>query len=452
MALDFLPGLISGAAAIFGGGNDTQIEEIRPTPQQLPVQDTLEAIGQARANSTLPFSLSPSRTVDFAAGLPSFAQQTPQFVPQQGQAVFDPGFGGGFSPGFSAALPTSGAFGGGGFPGVQPAFNPPGNTAGFSSGFPSPNQFAGFGQQSGLNQPGGFGPPRQFGQVQPGQQVGGQQVPGQQFQGQQFQGQAPANFQPFVQQPQNGQSPQTLVRELPQSQGAGTAGFPGAFQQQNNPAAFQQPNSNVLNTGDPNPIAGQPDLASLQGSVQSPTPLPSQELAEAFVPDIFRDPFVSGLNAAAQSGSFSAQALPLASAFQSSLFDPGLNAHEQSFLEAGTNLGLRALESSFNQIDSQYENTPFHTSRGRQRDDAANVFADQIAQQAGQLGIQRQQLATQQLPNAFNQPLQANQFAQQTSAGLFNLLDQTQRQDLQDAQFIFGATPIQSSTFVQTQS
>lgn len=399
MALSsFLPAILGGAAALFGGDGDSEFETIPGTPANIPGGPALELIGQHRTNSTLPYTSSPFRTIDFGQGLPSYGQQTPQFVPNQGQSVFDPNYGGGYSGGTQSNYGGGGLFGGGaGVGGVQPIYGQSYNPVqGFLDNFMSGQTANGLPQQ----QPGLLG-----GQL-PQQATG--DVQGQQQQ-QAFSGQ----------------------RITP----ASSTTNPGA-------------GADALRPGDPYHLtAANTDVFA--NGLTAPTAAPSEEFQQSFTPNIFRDPFVSGINAASQSGSFAAQALPGAGAFQAGLYDPGLNAHEQSFLTAGANLGLRGLESAFNQIDSQYENTPFAASRGKQRDDAANVFANNMLQQSSQLGLQRQQLATQNLPGAFNQPLQSNQFGQQSAAGLYNMFDTAMRGDLQDGQFIYNNFRVPQDTIVQ---
>lgn len=401
MALgDLIPAILSGAAAIFGPEPaGPEYERISAGYANIPNAPQIEAAQAGRANAALPFATSPFRTIDFGFGLPSTVQQTPQFIPGAGQAQFNANYGGGYSPGYQTNYQAQAPFTG---QGVNPIYGTNIRPTATAMGGSQPQQQP-QGQQQGsqgilASGPGAgifYGAGGQQGAAGAGGQGGG--------------GGNPANVQ-----------------------GGGTS----------------TPNEGGQAPGQPYPITA----AAYTGFGSNPSPIapPSQEYQNAFTPNIFRDPFVSGLNAAANIGSFAAQAVPGASQFQSGLYDPNLNAHETNFLTAGANLGLRGLESAFNQINSQYENTPFAASRGRQLYDAANQFGDQMMQTAGDMGMKRQALATQNLPTAFGTPLQANQYGQQSAAGLYNLFDNAMYGDLNYPTSLYAGYPVQPDTFLQT--
>lgn len=278
-----------------------------------------------------------------------------------------------------------------------------------------------------------------------------------------------------------------------------------------------------------------------------------------FIPNQLSDPFTQGISAGNNMASYASQAAPGAALFHAGMYDPTMNALESSFLGSSANLGrtqlLQAfanagntlnlgfnqgqnqlwggfnqgnqlldtgmrqgtqmlnhatnqgrlgLQDAFNRIDAQYVNSPFHTSRGRQMDDAANVFAEnqmntgaqlgiQQAGQAGQLGqqqstlanqlslqqgsqaeqlannmagmgmqfgnnivnqganlaLERQRMAAQSLPFTFGFPTQVATANQQAAAGMYNLGQQAMYGDTQFPMAVHGQIPQVAPTVVQ---
>lgn len=235
----------------------------------------------------------------------------------------------------------------------------------------------------------------------------------------QWQNLPPAGPLPTPTQPSNPYGPAFgAPGTIPMFGGAGPR--PGA---DNANVPFQASNSGPLKPGDVHPW-NNPANTNVNNGLIAPPPLPSNEFTSRFIPPILLNPFVGAINAATQMGSWAAQAAPMASGFQQGLYAPGLNPMEAAFMGSGAELGLRGLESAFNRAEAQYENTPFASTLHRQQTDAANQFAEQMANVASQLGIQRERIATQNLPVAFGFPLQAGQAAQQAASGLLGLAQQ----------------------------
>ncbi len=389
--LDLLPAILGGAATLFGGGGGgTDLERITATAPNIPGGQNLEGIGAWRSTATAPYTTLPNRAIDFGQGLYSSGMQVPQFVPNQGQSTFNPGYGGGYTAGTTSSYTGSGANPNSIANSVNPIY---GNASSGSS-------LGGFLRAL----MGGYSP--QQGQTQQAQQGGSQQGTS-----------AP------------------LIRQDP-----GSNYTQGGMV--NNPGS-----SSTVTPGSTHPLEGKTPSAN---GLLAPPGAPSSVYQENFTPSIFRDSFVSGINAANQIGSYAAQAVPGAANYQASLYDPNLNAMEQSFLTAGANLGLRGLESSFNQINSQYENTPFHSSRGVQMDEAANQFSNQMMGTAGNMGTQRQQMATNNLQQAFSTPLSSNQFGQQSAAGLYNLFSNAMTGELAFPTTMYQSYPVQADRYIQT--
>ena len=204
------------------------------------------------------------------------------------------------------------------------------------------------------------------------------------------------------------------------------------------------------NPYDPHPYANasQHNIGS-NGLMPTPGSLPGSQYTDMFMPDVLANPFVSGINTATQLGSFASQAAPAAGHFQQDLYNPNLNTMEQNFLQSSADQGLRGLSTAMNRIDSQYEGSPGHSARPQQYMDAANQFATQMMNTGSQMGLQRQQMATQNLPQAFGAPLQAIESAQQSASGLNNLAQNAMYGDMQYPQAIWSGFPIMTPTLVQ---
>lgn len=169
-----------------------------------------------------------------------------------------------------------------------------------------------------------------------------------------------------------------------------------------------------------------------------------------FLPSVMRDPYLSGINAAAQVGTAAGAALPNAAGFQQALYGPGLTPMEQSFLGSSAELGMRGLNQTLNRIEGQFENTPQHGALAPAMMDAANQFAAQMMQTGSGMGVQRQGLAAQAMPFTFGFPLQASGFGQQSSEGLYNMMTQGMYGDLAYPTSVYGQYPFISPTIVQS--
>jgi hypothetical protein len=188
-----------------------------------------------------------------------------------------------------------------------------------------------------------------------------------------------------------------------------------------------------------------------------------------------------------QQNAFSPQAM----AYQNSLYGPGLSAMEQNFLGSGSALGRLGLEDAFNRVDDQFEGTPMASAKPKAYADAANQYALNMMNTGSQMGIQREQLANQNLAQAygelgrshdtlnqsygtlnqgygqlnnsyglmgqatqnlgqmFGQPLVAGQAGQQAAGNLLNMFQQGMYGDTQFPLSLFNSWPIQSPTYIQ---
>jgi hypothetical protein len=113
---------------------------------------------------------------------------------------------------------------------------------------------------------------------------------------------------------------------------------------------------------------------------------------------------LQGINAAAQTGNWQSQALPGASAFQSSLYSPNLTPMAQTYLQSAAQLSGNQLNNTQSQLAGMFENNANSSSLAPAMLQAANQSSAQLGQLAGQLGMQQQQLAAQSMPFTFGSP------------------------------------------------
>lgn len=234
----------------------------------------------------------------------------------------------------------------------------------------------------------------------------------------------------------SGLDPQARVKVTPTNGGgnspqglSNTGGSPATGQAGN---AYAQ--GGYAYQGQEHPFAS---LAGVQGA------------ASNILPDIYRQPFRAGMEAAGTTGSYAAAALPGASQFQQGLYSENLNPFESNMLNSSAYLGSLGLEQVTNKISDEYALDPYNSGKNKAYYDAANQFAGQMMQTGAQMGLDRMSLATQNLSNVFTFPNQAAQYGQQSAAGLYNAYDQALYGDLKLPYNMWANYPIQGSTYVQ---
>ena len=179
-------------------------------------------------------------------------------------------------------------------------------------------------------------------------------------------------------------------------------------------------------------------------------PSPSQQTSNAFLPSVFRDPYLQGINAATQSANWSAQSIPGAAQFQQQLYNPNLNQFEQQSLGAQSWLANQALGQTQAKLAGMFENAP-NSGLAPAMLQAANQSAMGLQQNAAQMALQRQQLATQTLPFTFGFPIQATQAAQQSSQGLLGNAMTAMYGDSSYPLAALGSNPFVSPTVIAQQ-
>lgn len=208
-----------------------------------------------------------------------------------------------------------------------------------------------------------------------------------------------------------------------------------------NPNAYQQ----TLNPGDQNPYAVD------AYKIPSPPGSPGKAITDRFLPSLFSDPYKQGMEAATTASNFSAQAIPAAAQFQQQLYNPNLNSAEQQALGASAQLAHIQLGDTQSKLAGMFENSASSSGLAPAMFQAANQTAAQLGQQAANMQLQRQQLATQTLPFTMGFPIQAAQASQQSAEGLYGMAQQGMYGDSQFPLAVLGSTPFVSPTTVVQQ-
>lgn len=148
---------------------------------------------------------------------------------------------------------------------------------------------------------------------------------------------------------------------------------------------------------------------------------PTGAYADAFLPDIFEQPYTNLINNAQTMANWSSQAVPGAAAFQAGIYDPNMTAMEQAYAGAAAQLSDRSLAATHNRLAGMFENSIGHGSLAPAFFDATNQANAQLNQMIGQMGTQRQSIAAQLTPFTFGFPIQAGQAAAQGASGLWDM-------------------------------
>lgn len=225
----------------------------------------------------------------------------------------------------------------------------------------------------------------------------------------------PGQSQPAAQQP----ATQTTQNQTPTTAAPTTGANP------NYPNLSPTGTNATLNPGQQNPYAV--DSTPIMAAPGTP----NAQQSNAFLPSVFRDPYLQGINAATQASNWSSQALPGAAAWQQSLYSPNITPMEQTYLQSAAQLSSNQLSNTQAQLAGMFENSASHGSLAPAMLQAANTSGAQLGQLAGQMGTQREQMATNAMPFTFGFPIQASQAAQQSSQGLYGMGQQAMYGDLQ---------------------
>lgn len=194
---------------------------------------------------------------------------------------------------------------------------------------------------------------------------------------------------------------------------------------------------------DVNEQPNNPNGAAGSGSV--PTPATSN----AFLPAHYTAPYYNAAGVAGNVGSELANSIPGASNFLQGVFSPNLNAFEQSYLGAGLGNALTTQEQGFNRAEAQFENSPYHSGLQQAQGDVMNQTSRDLLSTAGQMGMQRQQLAAGLAQYPFEGTMQAAMVAPSLAEREFNLANTAFSTPYQLPMSVWSGIPVPSPV-VQT--
>jgi len=195
-----------------------------------------------------------------------------------------------------------------------------------------------------------------------------------------------------------------------------------------------------------------PTSQNTSTSVQSsPAPdpyAPTDTYRNNFLSSTYTAPYYNATGVAANVGTMLGQAAPGASNFLQQTFNPSLNTFEQAFLGAGLGNALTTQEQGFNRQEAQFENTPFHSGLNQAQGDVMNQTSRDLMSIAGQMGMQRQQLAGSMVQYPFEGALQAAMVGPQMSERMYNLANNAFSQPQQTAMQVWSGVPVPSPAVI----
>lgn len=178
---------------------------------------------------------------------------------------------------------------------------------------------------------------------------------------------------------------------------------------------------------------------------------PSPSLINSNLPQQYTAPYYNAAGVAGNVGTMLGQSAPAASNFLQGLFSPTLNSFEQAFLGAGLGNALTTQEQGFNRQEAQFENTPFHSGLPQAQGDVMNQTSRDMMSIAGNMGMQRQQLANQQVQYPFQGALQAAMVGPSLAEREFNLANTAFSIPYQLPMSVWSGIPVPSPAVITGQ-
>lgn len=167
-----------------------------------------------------------------------------------------------------------------------------------------------------------------------------------------------------------------------------------------------------------------------------------------FLAPNYTAPYYNAAAVAGNIGTMLGQSAPGAASFLQQQFDPSLNNFEQAYLGAGLGNALTTQAQGFNRQEAQFENTPFHSGLEQAQGDVMNQTSRDLLSTAGQMGMQRQQLAAGLVQYPFEGSLQASMVAPNLAEREFNLASAAFGQPQQSAMQMWTGFPLPSPAVV----
>jgi len=208
-----------------------------------------------------------------------------------------------------------------------------------------------------------------------------------------------------------------------------------------------------------------PGSQSGDNPLTAPQPGATTAVRQGFLDPSLTAPFYNAAavagNAGTQMGQLgqqSAALAPQANNFLSGLFSNNLNPMEQSFMAASLGNALVGMQQGMNRQEAQFEGTPFHSALPQAQGQVMEQMFRDMFQQGSQMGLQREQLATQASGQPFNQAMTglggamtAAQIGPQMSQGLFNMANAHYNAPYSLPMNLWSGVPISSPTVLASQ-
>ena len=195
---------------------------------------------------------------------------------------------------------------------------------------------------------------------------------------------------------------------------------------------------------------GSSDVPFNSYSTLNPSPPATDDYRNSFLNPNFTAPYYNAAGVAGNLGTQMGMITPQATDFMNQLFNPNLNTMEQAFMGAGAQNANRALEQAMTRQEGQFENSPYHSSLPQVQREMTEDTTNNLMQQASQLGLQRQQLATGASQFPFQFAMDAAQQGIKSSEGMFNMANTAFSAPYQIPMSIYSQVPVSAPTVVSS--
>lgn len=220
----------------------------------------------------------------------------------------------------------------------------------------------------------------------------------------------------------------------------------GPFGTTNSERPPQQADYGFGNVNQVNPQTGLQPIVEVQANQAAPVNPPlygaPPETRNAFMPANYTAPYYNAAGVAGNIGTMLGQVAPGAASYMQGLFSPTINAFENAYLGAGLGNSMVAQEQGFNRQEAQFEGSPYHSGLQQAQGDVMNQTSRDLLSTAGQMGMQRQQLANQMAQFPFEGAMQAAQVAPNMAERMFNLGNTAFQSPLQFGTNIWSGIPV----------
>lgn len=172
----------------------------------------------------------------------------------------------------------------------------------------------------------------------------------------------------------------------------------------------------------PAPPAPPPTTPTVPQTVAQQTAASATPSGTSLLPDPLTNAFQGATQVLGQLGTSALSSLQPAQNFMNSMFGSALTPQEQSFMQSSGNLAQQSLNNQVNQLEGQFQGSPFHSALAPAVLDAQGQFTNQMNQAASGLATQREQAATSMASQPFQGAFQAATGIPALSSQLFNTL------------------------------